>query len=148
MPLVALVIVVIATCMVGRYPRLQTAGIIVGTLLLGMTLGSRQRQQLDVEWSEERQQVELIVTSEVKVKKKTVVFVTHDIDEAIFLSDRIVMMASKPGHVYKEISVPFVRPRVREDLFKSPAYTHLRNELVSLFYKDVAERIGNEEVVL
>ena len=81
-------------------------------------------------------------------KKKTVVFVTHDIDEAIFLSDRIVMMASKPGHVYKEISVPFVRPRVREDLFKSPAYTHLRNELVSLFYKDVAERIGNEEVVL
>lgn len=81
-------------------------------------------------------------------KKKTVVFVTHDIDEAIFLSDRIVMMASKPGHVYKEISVPFVRPRVREDLFKSPAYTHLRNELVSLFYKDVAEKIGNEEVVL
>ena len=39
MPLVALVIVVIATCMVGRYPRLQTAGIIVSTLLLGMTLG-------------------------------------------------------------------------------------------------------------
>ena len=72
-PLAMLVIVVIATCMVGRYPRLQTAGIIVGTLLLGMTLGSRQRQQLDVEWSEERQQVELIVTSEVKVKKKTVV---------------------------------------------------------------------------
>lgn len=73
-PLVALVIVIIATCMVGRYPRLQTAGIIVGTLLLGMTLGSRQRQQLDVEWSEERQQVELVVTSEVKVKEKTVVF--------------------------------------------------------------------------
>ena len=73
MPLAVLTIVVVVTCCVGRYPRLQTAGIIVGTLLLGMTLGSRQRQQLDVEWSEERQQVELIVTSEVKVKKKTVV---------------------------------------------------------------------------
>ena len=72
-PLVALVIVIIATCMVGRYPRLQTAGIIVGTLLLGMTLGSRQRQQLDVEWPERKQQMELVVTSEVKVKKKTVV---------------------------------------------------------------------------
>ena len=74
MPLVALVIVVIATCMVGRYPRLQTAGILLGALLLGMTLGSRQRQQLDVEWPEEKQQVELVVTSEVKVKEKTVVF--------------------------------------------------------------------------
>ncbi len=82
-----------------------------------------------------------------KAKKKTVVFVTHDIDEAIFLSDRIVMMASNPGHVYKEISVPFVRPRVRSELFQSPAYTQLRNELVSLFYKDVAEKI-DEEVVL
>ncbi len=81
-------------------------------------------------------------------KKKTVVFVTHDIDEAIFLSDRIVMMASNPGHVFKEISVPFVRPRVRNELFQSPAYNNLRNELVSLFYKDVAEKIGNEEVVL
>lgn len=74
MPLAVLTIVVVVTCCVGRYPRLQTAGIIVGTLLLGMTLGSRQRQQLDVEWSEEKQQVELIVTSEVKVKEKTVVF--------------------------------------------------------------------------
>jgi competence protein ComEC len=60
--------------MVGRYPRLQTVGILVGTLLLGITLGSRQRQQLDVAWPEERQQVELVVTSEVKVKEKVVVF--------------------------------------------------------------------------
>lgn len=52
MALAMLVIVIIATCLVGRYPRLQTAGILVGALLLGMTLGSRQGQQLDVEWPE------------------------------------------------------------------------------------------------
>ncbi len=80
-------------------------------------------------------------------KKKTVVFVTHDIDEAIFLSDRIVMMASNPGHVFKEISVPSIRPRNRSDLFQTSSYVQLRNELVSLFYKDVAEKI-DEEVVL
>ncbi len=44
-------------------------------------------------------------------EKKTVVFVTHDIDEAILLSDRIVMMSAGPGHVYREIPVPFDRPR-------------------------------------
>jgi len=74
MPLAVLTAVVVVTCCVGRYPRLQTAGIIVGTLLLGITLGSRQRQKLDVEWSQERQQVELVVTSEVKIKEKTVIF--------------------------------------------------------------------------
>ena len=73
-PLMALVIVVIATCMVGRNLRLQTAGIFLGTLLLGMTLGSRQRQMLDVEWPEKKQQEGLIVTSEVRIKEKTVVF--------------------------------------------------------------------------
>ena len=73
-PLVALVIATIATCMVGRNLRLQTAGIFLGTLLLGMTLGSRQRQMLNVEWPEEKQQVGLIVTSEVRIKEKTVVF--------------------------------------------------------------------------
>ena len=73
-PLGVLAIVVVTICCIGRYPRLQTAGIIVGTLLLGMVLGSRQRQQLNVEWSQEKQLVEVVVTSEVKVKEKTVVF--------------------------------------------------------------------------
>lgn len=74
MLLAVLAIVLLITCCIGRYPRLQTAGIFVGTLLLGMTLGSRQRQVLNVEWPQEKQQVELIVTSEVKIKEKTVVF--------------------------------------------------------------------------
>ena len=74
MPLAVLTTVVMITCCVGRYPRLQTAGIIVGMLLFGITLGSRQRQQFHVEWSQERQQVELVVTSEVIIKEKTVVF--------------------------------------------------------------------------
>ena len=74
LPLCLLALVVIATFFAGRYPRLQTAGIWVAALLLGTALGSRQRQQLNVEWPEEKQQMELVVVSEVKVKEKTVVF--------------------------------------------------------------------------
>ena len=67
-------------------------------------------------------------------EKKTVVFVTHDVDEAIYLSDRIIVMQPNPGRVLKEIRVPFARPRDRDTLVKSDAYQRFRREVVSLFY--------------
>lgn len=81
-------------------------------------------------------------------ERKTVVFITHDIDEAIFLSDRIIVMSSGPGRVKREIPVSFARPRDRFSFTKETEYAHLRNEIVNLFYDDLADKIGGEEVVL
>jgi NitT/TauT family transport system ATP-binding protein len=83
-----------------------------------------------------------------KTERKTVVFVTHDIDEAILLSDKIIMMNSNPGRVYKELDVPFARPRKRAELVQRSEYNAFRNNLVSLFYNDIGDKIGGEEVVL
>jgi NitT/TauT family transport system ATP-binding protein len=47
-------------------------------------------------------------------RKKTVVYVTHSIDEAIFLSDRIILMTPRPGRIRGEFLVPFARPRLAE----------------------------------
>jgi NitT/TauT family transport system ATP-binding protein len=47
-------------------------------------------------------------------RKKTVVYVTHSIDEAIFLSDRIIVMSPRPGRIRGEFAVPFARPRLPE----------------------------------
>ena len=80
--------------------------------------------------------------------RKTVVFVTHDIDEAILLSDKIVMMTANPGRVYREIRVPFDRPRNRAELVQTKEYTKFRNELLAMFYSDIVSKIGGEEVVL
>ncbi|MDF2523301.1 MAG: transporter related protein [Clostridiales bacterium] len=81
-------------------------------------------------------------------ERKTVILVTHDIDEAILLSDRIIVMSAGPGTVKKEISIEFERPRDRSALIRSDEYTNLRNKLVSLFYDDLIQKIGGEEVVL
>ena len=89
-------------------------------------------------------------------KKKTVIFVTHDVDEAIFLSDRIVIMQPNPGRIYKEIKVPFSRPRIRENITDTELYKSFRNEIVNAFYEaeqevyhDTEEKIsaGNASVV-
>lgn len=79
-------------------------------------------------------------------EKKTIVMVTHDIDEAILLSDRVFFMADKK--IAKEFQVDFARPRNRQDIFATSKYKELRQEIMSYFYKDVKENIGNEEVVL
>ncbi len=81
-------------------------------------------------------------------EKKTVIFVTHDLDEAILLSDRIVVMSASPGTIKEEVRVPFARPRDRVKLIRSQEYTDLRNRLVGLFYDDLLQKIGGLEVVL
>jgi ABC-type nitrate/sulfonate/bicarbonate transport system ATPase subunit len=46
-----------------------------------------------------------------KENQKCVVYVTHDIEEAIFLGDRLLVMTARPGHIREEIHIPFPRPR-------------------------------------
>jgi NitT/TauT family transport system ATP-binding protein len=57
----------------------------------------------------------------------TVVFVTHDVDEAIFLSDRIVVLSERPGRVKAELSVGLPRPRTR-DLLTSTEFMQLKRD--------------------
>lgn len=76
-----------------------------------------------------------------QAKRKTIIFVTHDIDEAILMSDRTIMLTGSPGKVYKDITVPFPRPRARAALIQTPEYTRLRNELFALFFNDFGSDI-------
>ncbi|HWE61549.1 MAG TPA: ABC transporter ATP-binding protein, partial [Chloroflexota bacterium] len=48
------------------------------------------------------------------VDRKTILFVTHDVEEAIVLSDRIYVMSPRPGHLYDCIAVDLPRPRTVE----------------------------------
>ena len=60
--------------------------------------------------------------------RMTVIFVTHDLEEAIYMSDRVVVMSSHPGRVRRVVEVPFARPR-GIDLKTEPEFQALRREL-------------------
>ena len=64
-------------------------------------------------------------------KNKTVLMVTHDVDEALLLSDRIVMMTNGPAATVGEIvTVPFERPRDRLGISEDPRYHQIRSQLL------------------
>jgi nitrate ABC transporter ATP-binding subunit len=69
----------------------------------------------------------------------TVMMITHDIDEALFLSDRIVMMTNGPSATIGEVlEIPFPRPRNRTQLLEDPEYYNLRNEALDFLYRRFA----------
>lgn len=60
----------------------------------------------------------------------TVLFITHDIDEAIFLSDKVYIMSANPGEFIKELQVTLTRPRQKEDSL-SQDFINLKKEIIS-----------------
>ncbi|NLZ80504.1 MAG: ABC transporter ATP-binding protein [Clostridiales bacterium] len=93
-----------------------------------------------------RSEIQQLVSKLCREEGKTVVFVTHDIDEALLLADRIVYM--EPKRIKEVIPVSIPQPRQREQLFKNENYLSLRKHIMSLFLKNVGEQIGGEEVYL
>lgn len=62
-------------------------------------------------------------------QQKTSVFVTHDIEEAIFLSDRVIVLTPRPGRVNRIVDVPFDRPRYDRDLKGEAQFAELREDV-------------------
>ena len=73
---------------------------------------------------------------EIQVRlRNTVIMITHDVDEAVLLSDRIVMMTNGPSATIGEIlPVPLARPRKRLDLVEDQTYVHCRAEVLEFLY--------------
>ena len=63
-----------------------------------------------------------------EVKRNTVVMVTHDILEAIFLADRVLVLSPRPGTIIKELKIPFPRPRP-PNLRYTPSFSNLARQL-------------------
>jgi nitrate ABC transporter ATP-binding subunit len=94
---------------------------------------------LDAITKEELQEELLAIWRE---QRPTVLMITHDIDEALFLADRVVMMTNGPSATIGEIlTIPFERPRSYEQIQADPRYSALRNEAMDFLYRRHAHEV-------
>jgi NitT/TauT family transport system ATP-binding protein len=70
--------------------------------------------------------------------KKTILFVTHSIDEAILLSDRVAFMSSRPGHIKKTITIDLPRPRT-EEIRNSVEFAGIRKNLHAMLQEETLQ---------
>ncbi|MFN4043995.1 ABC transporter ATP-binding protein [Limnobacter sp.] len=75
--------------------------------------------------------------------KISVLFITHDIEEAIFLSDRVYVMTARPGKIKAEIPIDLPRPR-SSAMTASPVFTALHRQLKSLIREESLAAMGGE----
>lgn len=82
--------------------------------------------------------IELLKMWNLTQRSKTIIMVTHDIEEAVFLSDRIVVMNNGPAATIREIEeVHLPRPRSKKDSVNLPEYRVIRERLLSLLMDKV-----------
>jgi len=74
---------------------------------------------------------------------RTILFITHDVDEAIFLSDRVHVMSARPGHIRASFEIGLDRPRSFE-LLTSDAFTELKREILGLIYSETLKQLERE----
>jgi nitrate/nitrite transport system ATP-binding protein len=83
--------------------------------------------------------VELLKIWNLNKRQQTIVMVTHDIEEAIFLSDRVVVMNDGPNATIREIvDIDIARPRNKKDIVHLPAYMAVHDKLLGLLVKNLS----------
>ena len=72
----------------------------------------------------------------------TLLFVTHDVEEALFLADRILIMSAKPGKIVEEIVLPFGRERDIETLAEHPRYSEIKHHVLHRVRQEAKRHLG------
>lgn len=95
-----------------------------------------------------RIQLQDIILQVNRDQQRTVVFVTHDAEEAIILADRIVMFTpGPPGKIAEIIDVPFKKPRDRKMLIESQEFIKFRNEILRMMNNRIFRKLEQNETV-
>ena len=95
-----------------------------------------------------REKMQGLVLKLWKETGKTIVLITHSVEEAVLLGERLLVLAPRPGRVYKEYKLPFAEMGVNMDLRevkKSEGYTETRDEILSIIWEMEEEIMGRTD---
>jgi NitT/TauT family transport system ATP-binding protein len=100
---------------------------------------------LDAQTREEMQELMLRLHAH---ERTTVLFVTHDVEEAIYLSSRILVFSARPGRILRDVSVPFGPSAERRQESKlAPEFTELKRELFHLLHPGTRSHEGRDALI-
>jgi ABC-type nitrate/sulfonate/bicarbonate transport system ATPase subunit len=116
-----------------RVALMRTLALHTDVLLLDEPFGA-----LD---SQTRLDMQLWLLSVYEDLEVTILFVTHDVDEAILLADRVVVLSARPGRVMADLPITLPRPRGL-DVLTSPAFTDLKREVLGLLHQTPATAVA------
>jgi ABC-type nitrate/sulfonate/bicarbonate transport system ATPase subunit len=91
-----------------------------------------------------RLSMQLWLLAQWEESRRSVALVTHSIEEALFLSDRVYVLSNKPTTVLREIVVPFARPR-SEDVLTDPLLAQLRREIYTIMKQEADDADGTNQ---
>ncbi|MEA4988815.1 MAG: ABC transporter ATP-binding protein [Anaerovorax sp.] len=115
----------------GMQQRVALARVLV--LRPDMLLMDEPFGALDAQTRIAMQQLLLSISSKVK---STILFVTHDVEEALILADRVYIMSRLPGKIVQEIKVPFKKPRP-VSIFTNHEFTNLKSNILKMLNEDI-----------
>jgi ABC-type nitrate/sulfonate/bicarbonate transport system ATPase subunit len=116
-----------------RVALMRTLALNTDVLLLDEPFGA-----LD---SQTRLDMQLWLLSVYEDLEVTILFVTHDVDEAILLADRVTVMSVRPGRILADLPIPLPRPRDL-DVLTSPAFVDLKRQVLGLLHTPAAAAAG------
>ncbi|MGZ0193439.1 MAG: ABC transporter ATP-binding protein, partial [Acidimicrobiales bacterium] len=92
-----------------------------------------------------REKMQGLILNIWKETGKTIVLVTHSVEEALYLGDRLFVMAPRPGRIHKEYTLPFAEQGLTADareLKKSPEFAEKREEILNMIWEMEEQIMG------
>jgi NitT/TauT family transport system ATP-binding protein len=127
-----------------NFPRELSGGMRQRVAILRAFLNDPQVLLMDEPFGALDSQTRIIMQEELlhiwKEYRKTVIYITHDIEEAILLGDRVLVLSGRPGIIQADIKIPLERPRslaIRDH----PEMIHIRQEIWAMIEKEVRQDI-------
>jgi len=94
-----------------------------------------------------REKMQSLVLKIWKETGKTIILITHSVEEALLLGERLYVMAPRPGRIHKEYKLPFAEMGLKDDLReikKNPEFSSKREEILTMIWNMEEEIMGKE----